>query len=405
MNKNKQILYLLYTIIMVLIFTLNYVDYSPSYSLQIILGLVIVFISFIMVKYNKNNKKLVKDIFKIFLIPALLIHLYTIIGMILGFMDSTYFSTNLSKYIPILVSMSLILTCGKDAFKICVNSFFLSWTLSVVLALIFRGIGILPFAIMSGYFGVFDPILGVSKNYFEIHDIVLSVGLLIIYFYFINDKLYKKDFATLLFYLLIMFLGIKRIALLGVFVVLFFIKLTKNKKFKYKKTFLNCISALLIAFSFLYLYIIFKLGILEDISNKFDINLMGRNYYYNTIVKYGKFSGSYLGIGRNAVTKVLASKYSYLKVTGVHNDILKMYIENGFIVFSLWLIYFVYILPKHFYKKYGAKVAYLSMALTIYSVIVFTTDNVENYFIFQLFNIIIIYDYIMKNNLNKIEKN
>ena len=85
----------------------------------------------------------------------------------------------------------------------------------------------------------------------------------------------------------------------------------------------------------------------------------------------------------------MTGQYSYLNVGGVHSDILKIYIENGFILFGLWLWYYLIAITKSFAKKINTSTAVLFFTLTIYTFILYFTDNVENYFIYQIFYICI----------------
>ena len=69
---------------------------------------------------------------------------------------------------------------------------------------------------------------------------------------------------------------------------------------------------------------------------------------------------------------------------GLHNDVLKMYIECGFIGSLIWLTYNWLYVPINIFKKVGKKQATLYIALTIFAFITYLTDNTENYFAFQV---------------------
>ena len=127
---------------------------------------------------------------------------------------------------------------------------------------------------------------------------------------------------------------------------------------------------------------------------------MGRNYYYQAIMKYATFSPGFIGIGRNVVTKILNSELSYLNVGGVHSDIIKMYVENGFILFGLWLWYQLIFMLKFYKKEYGDNVAILYFGFLIYLFTLYLTDNVEVYFICQILVTMLPITYALKQKGN-----
>ncbi len=88
-----------------------------------------------------------------------------------------------------------------------------------------------------------------------------------------------------------------------------------------------------VLFCYFYIYIMTDGDVFYDFIQSMGINVMGRDYYYRAIMDYAQFKPSFLGIGRNVVTQLLNTELSYLHVGGVHSDIIKMYVENGFILF------------------------------------------------------------------------
>ena len=62
-------------------------------------------------------------------------------------------------------------------------------------------------------------------------------------------------------------------------------------------------------------------------------------------------SNFFLGYGRNAMNIMFSEEYSYMRVGNIHSDILRMYMETGFVLFVLWVFnYFIYFLPHIFYN-------------------------------------------------------
>lgn len=403
----KFSLIILYIILMTFAFTTNYGDVVVNKNVQYIIAIIIIFVSFfnfISQYKNKENISYLNCFFKMYFIPPLLIHLYTIALMLIGIVDSAYFSTNISMYIPILLALSSVHMFKENAFKYNLIALIFSWLLSILSSIASKGINIIPYAIMQGYFGISNSEWGINKNYFELHDLILSLGCVLVYFIYyknVKEKLSKKQIYIILLILIILALGIKRITILGVLIAFVFIKcikhISKEKKIKACKL----IGIMILIVCYIYIYILFNSNVLYEFCAKHNINLMGRDYYYDAIVTQGKFSVNFLGLGRNSVTKILTEQYEYLHVGGVHSDILKSYMENGFVVFGLWLWYYLIKITKTYAKKFDILSAVLYFSLTIYTFALYFTDNVENYFIYQIFYIVIPSTYAIKQQKSK----
>ena len=108
---------------------------------------------------------------------------------------------------------------------------------------------------------------------------------------------------------------------------------------KQKITFCKSLGWIAFITCYLFIYILSDGSVFYVFLDKLGINSMGRNYYYKAVLGYSTFSPSFLGIGRNMIAELFQTDLSYLKVGGVHSDIIKMYVENGFVMFGLWLWY------------------------------------------------------------------
>ena len=232
--------------------------------------------------------------------------------------------------------------------------------------MICKGPAIFTHAIIQAYINPLDQTGGLSINYLELHDLVLAIGYLLIYYLFTKHKLEKKEKIILIFTIVIMILGMKRVSVLGlIFVLIFYFIL---KKVPSEKQFKVCfiLGVTIFVLSYLFIYVLSDGNIFYDVISDLGINVMGRNYYYQAIMKYATFSPGFIGIGRNVVTKILNSELSYLNVGGVHSDIIKMYVENGFILFGLWLWYQLIFMLKFYKKEYGDNFAILYFGFLIY---------------------------------------
>lgn len=403
--NNKKLLRILYIITMTLAFTTRYGDLELGFAIQIFIGFFWILIGFLKFKDNgycfngKYDKQLPKFIF-LYMLPHVVIQVYTIILMLFGKVDWGYFTTNLTVYVPTLLALVAIYLIGTNVYWYTFLALILSWCLSVVISLICKGPAIFTHAIIQAYINPLDQTGGLSVNYLELHDLVLAIGYILIYYLFANHKLEKKEKIILIFTIAIMMLGMKRVSILGlIFVLIFYFVIKKVPSDKrYKMCFILGFTILVL--SYLFIYVLSDGNVFYSIISDLGINVMGRNYYYEAAMKYAKFSPLFVGIGRNVLTQIFRTDLSYLNVGGVHSDIIKMYIENGFILFGLWLWYQLIFMLKFYKKEYGEKGALFYFAFLIYLFTLYLTDNVEVYFICQILVTMLPITYALKQKGN-----
>lgn len=401
MTSRKK-LAILYVITMTAAFVTRYGDFILSYQLQILIGMFWIIISIFKLLVNGFHftgalKKDYKNFLVLYLMPHFLIHLYTLFLMIIGKVSWSYFTTDLTVYVPTLVAVFSVYLFGTRAFFYNCISVVFAWVLSITSSIMLKGVGIVPYAIIQAY-GI--ETLGnfrYDANYFELHDIVLAVGYIVVFYIFTSMKKTIKNILIIFFVLFILSLGMKRISMLGFVFSVIFYWISKNFKDKNKYRFCMCAGFFAFFVCYIYVYIMSLENVFTNFVTKFGINTMGRVYYYKEIMKYAEFSPFFMGIGRNVCTRVLTTDLSYLNVAGVHSDILKMYVENGFIVFGLWICYYLFYITRFYKNFYGYKEALLYFGLTIYTFTLYLTDNIEVYFICQIMQIVIPVCYALKN--------
>ena len=122
-------------------------------------------------------------------------------------------------------------------------------------------------------------------------------------------------------------------------------------------------------------------GWLFDLLNSSGINMMGRTIYWRHIVNLTEFDITYLGNGVNWTYQWLADNLYYLGGAGaLHNDILKMYAEIGFVGFLIWLYLFLWSIPSFIQKKYGYRALKAYAVFTAMIFAIYATDNVDTYY-------------------------
>lgn len=216
----------------------------------------------------------------------------------------------------------------------------------------------------------------------EIHDITFVMGVFLIYFlFFCPGEKYRYVYAGISLFLF--FAGLKRIAFLSLFLGVFFALFCMVLGPKGKSRTLIFTSLFIVAFCYFYISII-QNGTFTRILTEHDIELNGREKIYDYISNFYVVSPSYRGKGYEFCVQLLKSmkgtKDQVVAITAVHNDILKMYVEMGFWGFLIWIMGY-YVFQTHwFLSRCGEKVAVCFMAINVYMLITYMTDNTMFYY-------------------------
>ena len=102
-------------------------------------------------------------------------------------------------------------------------------------------------------------------------------------------------------------------------------------------------------------------------------------------MNYADFNIFFPGIGRNVLTVLFQTELSSLNVAVTHSDIIKMYVENGFILFGLWAIYFLVVLKRRIKNRFGLRMGIIYFEMMIYTFGLYLSDNNEIFFICTIF--------------------
>lgn len=346
-----------------------------------------------------TTRKSVKDmisIFVLFLIPRVVVHIYSLILYIMG--QTTYLTRNTQTYYVIIVVFAAIYLIEDNIIENTVSALIASYSIVITYNIINYGIISIPETLKTIF-------LGVENNYyrlFEVHDYTFSLGYIIILYIFYRNKCDKGNKLKLIIISIFYILGYKRIGIMAVIIVCILLMILEKINSRNIMKFIITLSIGIIVLNYLFIWLIDS-SILFDIASKLGVNLMGREYFYKDVMNLCTFNPLYLGIGRNSVSHILATEMSYLKVGGVHSDILKYYVEIGFIMFGLWMAYYLTFIPIYLKKITNLKVVIIYFLLTSYSFLVYYTDNIDTYFICQYVYTIIIVSIVLKekNKLNK----
>ncbi len=212
----------------------------------------------------------------------------------------------------------------------------------------------------------------------EIHELAFCLGAYLIYMLLKP----KKDIVFFILLGLTMFCfltAFKRIGIIAIAIALvvgWFLKLIA----KFKKDTAMCItvvvSVILVVLLIGYIAII-KLDVFT-LLEKMGIDTSGRVTIYNAVDKFYGFSPGFLGNGIGFLTYQLSTNMN-VGVSSVHNDFLQYFIDLGFWGYILWLVSMTLVRVCYFGKKGMVENGIVALALSIYLVIVSSTDNTMNY--------------------------
>ena len=288
--------------------------------------------------------------------------------------------------------------CGDKAIDCITNTFIVDELLVIVSAILHVGIS----GIVESFLGAFAFSEGAS-NYFEVHELTFGIGLCIIYYLFFAEGK-KHSIGKLIFLMISFVLGSKRIGMAGIAAAGLFSLFVHKKELTRRKLIIIGIVGVLLCYG--YLFIVYNNEFFA-ILNEHGINNMGRDLIYAYFVRRTKLDPSQMGWGMAGVAKVVEnldrSEVMYMAaVRGVHNDILKIYINFGFFGSLIWYVLNLVYFPVKFMEKYGKKVATIYMALILYLFVTYLTDNTESYFVCQVALLLIpITEYLKEKEKNR----
>ena len=212
----------------------------------------------------------------------------------------------------------------------------------------------------------------------EIHELAFCLGAYLIYMLYKPKK--NIAYFILLFLTLFCFLSaFKRIAMIAIAIALVFGYLLKFIA-KYNQKTANVLVTIfsLVTVGLLVGYIaLIKMDVFE-LLQKAGIETSGRVEIYNAVDKFYEFSPSFLGNGIGYLTYQLSS-YMNVGVTAVHNDFLQHFIDLGFWGYIIWLLSITLLRVRYFGREGNVENAIIAFMLTVYLIIVSTTDNTMNY--------------------------
>ncbi len=212
----------------------------------------------------------------------------------------------------------------------------------------------------------------------EIHELAFCLGAYLIYMLF-KPKKNILYFILLLLSLFCFLSAFKRIAIIAIAIALVFGFLLKFIARYNQKTAARLVTLFTFIVIFLLIcYIALIKGDAFALLEKAGINTSGRVEIYNAVDEFYEFSPGFLGNGIGFLTYQL-NTFMRVGVASVHNDFLQHFIDLGFWGYTIWLVSMTLLRVWYFGRKGRVENAILTFMLTLYLIIVSTTDNTMNY--------------------------
>lgn len=212
----------------------------------------------------------------------------------------------------------------------------------------------------------------------EIHELAFCTGAYLIYMLLKPQK--NFTFWILLALTSFCFLAaFKRIGIIAIAIAVvigWMLQFVAKFKQDTAGAIVTFISWLLVAVLIGYIVIIKMdvFSLLEEIG----INTSGRVDIYQAVDKFYEFSPEFLGNGIGFLTYQLSTNMN-VGVSSVHNDFLQYFIDLGFFGYILWLLSMTVVRTGYFGAKGKVDNAILTLVLSVYLIIVSSTDNTINF--------------------------
>ncbi len=356
-----------------------------KYMVQV--GVVGLALCFLLVSGDFARLSSIGEYYAIFLIPFIMMAAWSMFIWALEFQQMNYMTRGCSTILYHMISLTAMCaavylfggrTIDYTFYGMCIANLCILFMDSI------RKYGMGEF--VTGFIA-FVKSGGVDTNApikaLEVHDLTFGFGLMILY-YAIYEKGWKRvshfGLAVLFFYL-----GLKRIALIGMAAVFVMHLFVSRLKPRMRNFVLHSISVLAIVICFFYVYFI-QSGLFVQTVDALGIDTMGRRELYAAFTEVYGFSPGFRGYGIGWVTRYISimteqgvGVFGTHNFGGMHNDIVTMYIELGFWGFALWIWLSWQGKVVWCQKQYNTETAFLLLYCTIYAFVTYATDNTAFY--------------------------
>lgn len=305
--------------------------------------------------------------------------------------------------VDVLAAYTLVTVFKKDVISLLCSSIFFSYFLGAITS-IYR-IGLNTFII--DFFNQIPRFIALMEK----HDIGVAVVPLLLYYiyqkWYLLESLSKKDSYRILGLIFILLMCGKRSAELSIIVAIMTLFLLKTICTTPKRKYMLLTLCLIGCFAYV---VIIKLGILTELCQMLGIDTKGRIHVYDWFNSKYSLSADYIGRGFQYVHRYMrlglgdwmVNHFGYL-----HNSILQIYIENGFIGFFMWFGHIIYVCYYAIKKEYGMMKSDFYIILLFSMIATFAVDNTLTYplYLLTMFSVqgMIYFNNHVESKQNKVE--
>ena len=384
--EKAKVFYFMLTAVMMYYFLNEYLDVGLHVTFRHVFALVLFFSATIFFLYKPNiasGYTAFKDAF----IYSLPLAVTTIVSLFIWFaqtVETDVISRGLSSSFIYMNMLSFALAAGAMLYVfgekgIWYNlvALLLANMLMIVTVVAQHGLG----NYLSEFVTLITTFAGVTGEIIvqaEIHELAFCLGAYLIYMLYRPRK--DLSYFVLLFLSLFCFLSaFKRIAIIAIAVALVFGYLLKFIARFNKKTASRLITILaLVMIALLIAYIALIKADAFALLEKAGINTSGRVGIYDAVDEFYEFHPGFSGNGIGFLTYKLNSGMD-IGVASIHNDFLQHFIDLGFWGYIIWLVAMTLVRIWYFGRKGKVDNAIVTFMLTLYLIIVSSTDNTMNY--------------------------
>lgn len=291
------------------------------------------------------------------------------------------FSNVAFAFLAIIQGMLVYLYFREDAVNLTFIAYVACFMTSVLVAFINGGFS--QFASM-----LFDSTY--NGSVLEMSELTPAICLFMIYYLYKNRYrgMSKKETAIrvgICFFILIV--GMKRILILSSAVIIFLYWFLKRKNERINK-WINIISVGLVIVIYVYIYGI-RSGLIYDLLEKYNINTMSRMQLWKAVSGTYDFSPLYFGRGLGYSSKWMDYNWSTTGIlglsqtTGLHNDLLKYFIDLGFLGSGIYIYLYLNFISRKIGKLLDRKAEVVYFLLMVLQILCWFTDNVSGFHVFM----------------------
>lgn len=346
-------------------------------------GIIAIFLLSCMIPSCKSKPIIEKTDLKTLCSIFILCATQSIIFYLFGKMELPYLSRGISsslfRIIELFFIYKFINYYRHKSIDYLTDGLFLAYSINIVNAIILFG----PLSVLKASLAIFTGGFGeagaITDKALEVSDAILLIMPLVSVFYlFLFTKKKKRSFLIRSFFaIFIALLAYKRIAIAAGMLALLLLLIQPF----YNKRAIKLLGVFAVSLCLCYIYFI-KSKLIYLYASLYDVNLMSRDRIWTAIDDRYQFAWNYWGEGWGYISKYLhlyKNTTLDLAVGGIHNDILKFYIDLGFFGFIVYSSFFLIYIPLFLWRKFNPRLSFCFWIGQSYLFFLYLTDNSSIY--------------------------